>query len=181
MLICIYEGFLILTPCKSRFWHLSQYLHNYRPTKRPSVLVVQRFPPPFSCRQAIKVAGANWCSRSMWEQHTVVYHIGKNVIKTSYLNRWSHCDHSVLDPGQVPQIKGVTRSAVIISLLRYSHQLLILWCTRFPAHEHISGASKIPTVIYYDQSGKVRAVGAEAMKDGICEVAEDENWVKAEW
>jgi hypothetical protein len=36
-------------------------------------------------------------------------------------------------------------------------------------------------VIYYDQSGKVRAVGAEAMKEGICEVAEDEKWVKAEW
>jgi hypothetical protein len=36
-------------------------------------------------------------------------------------------------------------------------------------------------VIYYDLSGKVRAVGAEAMKEGIYEVAEDENWVKAEW
>jgi hypothetical protein len=35
-------------------------------------------------------------------------------------------------------------------------------------------------VIYYDQSGKVRAVGAEAIKEGIFEVAEDENWVKAE-
>ena len=27
----------------------------------------------------------------------------------------------------------------------------------------------------------VRAVGAEAMKEGICEEAEDENWEKAEW
>jgi hypothetical protein len=55
--------------------------------------------------------------------------------------------------------------------------------SRFPAHasEHISGASKIPTVICYDRNGKVRAMGAEAMKEGICEVAEDENWVKAEW
>jgi hypothetical protein len=53
--------------------------------------------------------------------------------------------------------------------------------SRFPAHEHVSGVSKIPTVIYYDRSGKVRAVGAEAMKEGIYEVAEDENWVKAEW
>ena len=52
---------------------------------------------------------------------------------------------------------------------------------RFPAHEHISGASKIPTVIYYDRSGKVRAVGAEAVQDDIYEVADDENWVKAEW
>jgi len=52
---------------------------------------------------------------------------------------------------------------------------------RFPAHEHISGASKIPTIIYYDRAGEVRAVGAEAMQEGIYEIAEDENWVKAEW
>ena len=52
---------------------------------------------------------------------------------------------------------------------------------RFPAQEHISGAFKIPTVIYYDLSGKVRAVGAEAVNEGIYEIAEDENWVKAEW
>ena len=45
----------------------------------------------------------------------------------------------------------------------------------------ISGASKIPTIIYYDQEGKVRAVGAEATKDGIFEAAEDGQWVKAEW
>ncbi|KAF8161579.1 hypothetical protein B0H34DRAFT_701592 [Crassisporium funariophilum] len=73
---------------------------------------------------------------------------------------YSGISYSVLDPGQVPEIKGVTR---------------------FPAHEHISGASKIPTIIYYDRTGKVRAVGAEAMREGIYEIAEDENWVKAEW
>ena len=52
---------------------------------------------------------------------------------------------------------------------------------RFPAHELISGASKIPTIIYYDQAGQVRAVGAEATKEGILEAAEDEQWFKAEW
>ncbi|KAF8805124.1 hypothetical protein BYT27DRAFT_7339733 [Phlegmacium glaucopus] len=72
---------------------------------------------------------------------------------------YSGISYSVLDPGQVPEIKAVTR---------------------FPALEHING-SKIPTLIYYDRNGKVRAVGAEAMKEGIYEVAEDENWVKAEW
>ena len=51
---------------------------------------------------------------------------------------------------------------------------------RFPAHDH-GGASKIPTIIYYDLGGNVRAVGAEAMREGIYEIAEDENWVKAEW
>ena len=52
---------------------------------------------------------------------------------------------------------------------------------RFPAQEHISGAFKIPTVIYYDLSGKVRAVGAEAVNEGIYVTADDENWAKAEW
>jgi hypothetical protein len=51
---------------------------------------------------------------------------------------------------------------------------------RFPGHEHISDASKIPTIIYYDRNGKVQAVGAEAMREGIYEQAEDEQWVKAE-
>ncbi|KAJ3522838.1 hypothetical protein NMY22_g11713 [Coprinellus aureogranulatus] len=73
---------------------------------------------------------------------------------------YSGISYAVLDPGQVPEIKPVTR---------------------FPAHEHISGASKIPTVIYYDRTGHVKSVGAEAMKDGVFETAEDEGWVKTEW
>lgn len=52
---------------------------------------------------------------------------------------------------------------------------------RFPAHEYTSGASKILTIIYYDRTGKVMAVGAEAVKEGIYETATDEHWVKAEW
>ncbi|RXW25697.1 hypothetical protein EST38_g165 [Candolleomyces aberdarensis] len=73
---------------------------------------------------------------------------------------YSGISYSILDPGQVPEIKGVTR---------------------FPAHEQISGASKIPTVIYYDKAGKVCAAGAEAMREGIFETALDEEWVKSEW
>ncbi|KAF6752246.1 hypothetical protein DFP72DRAFT_991107 [Ephemerocybe angulata] len=73
---------------------------------------------------------------------------------------YSGISYSVLDPGQVPEIKGVTR---------------------FPAHEQISGASKIPTVIYYSKSGEVCAAGAEAMREGVFETALDEEWVKSEW
>lgn len=36
-------------------------------------------------------------------------------------------------------------------------------------------------MIYYDRNGKVRAVGAETLRDGMQEQAEDEGWVKAEW
>ena len=42
-------------------------------------------------------------------------------------------------------------------------------------------ASKIPTIIYYDQEGEVRAVGAEAVREGVFEEAEENGWVKAEW
>ncbi len=40
---------------------------------------------------------------------------------------------------------------------------------------------KIPTVIYYDRNSRVQAIGAETLRDGIQEQAEDEGWVKAEW
>ncbi|KAG2020014.1 hypothetical protein CC2G_005403 [Coprinopsis cinerea AmutBmut pab1-1] len=73
---------------------------------------------------------------------------------------YSGVSYSILDPGQVPEIKGVTR---------------------FPAHEQVSGASKIPTVIYYDRAGNAVAVGAEALREGVYEMAEDEGWEKAEW
>ena len=46
---------------------------------------------------------------------------------------------------------------------------------------HVFGAPKIPTVIYYDQRGKVKAVGAEAMNESKYEIIEKEKWVKAEW
>lgn len=45
----------------------------------------------------------------------------------------------------------------------------------------MGGDSKIPMIIYYDQGGKVRAVGAEAMRKGLLEMTEDEEWTKAEW
>ena len=52
---------------------------------------------------------------------------------------------------------------------------------RFPAQEHVGGDSKIPSIIYYDQSGVVRAVGAEAIGEGVREEAEENDWIKAEW
>ncbi|KAK0448956.1 uncharacterized protein EV420DRAFT_1313075 [Desarmillaria tabescens] len=63
----------------------------------------------------------------------------------------------VLDPGNIPEIIGVTR---------------------FPSHEHVGNEAKIPTIIYYDKEGNVRAVGAEALKQNIVEQAEEEGWVK---
>lgn len=66
----------------------------------------------------------------------------------------------MLDPGEVPVIRGVAR---------------------YPAQEHVGGDSKIPSILYYDLQGDVRAVGAEALQEHVIEQAEDEGWVKLEW
>ncbi|KAF8802608.1 hypothetical protein BYT27DRAFT_7196548 [Phlegmacium glaucopus] len=73
---------------------------------------------------------------------------------------FSGISYCILDPGEVPEIRGVTR---------------------FPAQEQVGGDSKIPTVLYYDQEGNVCAVGAEAAREGIEDHAEDGQWTKAEW
>ncbi|KAF8814878.1 hypothetical protein BYT27DRAFT_7081226 [Phlegmacium glaucopus] len=73
---------------------------------------------------------------------------------------FSGISYSILDPNQVPEIRGVTK---------------------FPAQEHVSGSSKIPTVLYYDKDGAVRAVGAETLTEGIYEMAEEGGWFKVEW
>ena len=52
---------------------------------------------------------------------------------------------------------------------------------RYPGQEHVGGDSKIPTIIYYDQSGTVRAVGAEAIGESVKEEAEENDWMKVEW
>jgi hypothetical protein len=88
-------------------------------------------------------------------------------------------DISILDPGQPPEIKGVTKYVLRVSLV--GDAVLNVPYARFPAHEQISGASKIPTIIYYDKAGNVCAVGAEALTEGIFETAEEEEWIKAEW
>ena len=71
----------------------------------------------------------------------------------------------------MPEVKGDTRSAVYFSIFISCRS----YGCRFLAQEHIGDASKIPTVIYYDRSGKVRAVDAEAMKESVYVLAEDEN------
>ena len=52
---------------------------------------------------------------------------------------------------------------------------------RFPYQEQVGGDCKIPTIIYYDEQGKVCAIGAQAVREGIDDEAEDGKWTKAEW
>ncbi|KIK02869.1 hypothetical protein K443DRAFT_5765 [Laccaria amethystina LaAM-08-1] len=71
---------------------------------------------------------------------------------------FSGISYTILDPGQVPEVRGVTR---------------------FPGNE--KGSGKIPSVIYYNKRGKVCAVGAEATQECTYHTAQREGWIKAEW
>ncbi|KAJ8595460.1 hypothetical protein M405DRAFT_929541 [Rhizopogon salebrosus TDB-379] len=73
---------------------------------------------------------------------------------------FSGVSYCILDPGEVPVIQGVSR---------------------YPAQEQVGGDSKIPSIIYYDLDGEVRAVGTEALQEHIIEQAEEEGWLKLEW
>jgi len=84
---------------------------------------------------------------------------------------------SILNPGEVPVIRGVNRY-VSFNVNPYDSQLSLY---RFPGQPTVGGSSKIPTILYYDQQGNVRAAGDEANGEGIEQVAEEKEWSKAEW
>lgn len=71
---------------------------------------------------------------------------------------FSGISYTILDPGEVPEVRGVTR---------------------FLGNEECSG--KVPSVIYYDKWGKVCSVGAEATGERTYQTAHREGWIKAEW
>ncbi|TFY76405.1 hypothetical protein EWM64_g7606, partial [Hericium alpestre] len=72
---------------------------------------------------------------------------------------FSGVSYAILEPDEVPKIYGVTR---------------------FPGQEHVAGNSKIPTIMYYNKEGKMMAAGAEAESAAIMDLAEDEEWLRAE-
>ncbi|KAI5116259.1 hypothetical protein M0805_008164, partial [Coniferiporia weirii] len=72
---------------------------------------------------------------------------------------FSGVSYAFLEPGEVPKIHGVTR---------------------YPGQEHVTGNTKIPSLLYYDRDGNVRAAGAEAEGAQIDDEAEDNGWSKVE-
>ncbi|KAH8832713.1 hypothetical protein DL96DRAFT_1459073 [Flagelloscypha sp. PMI_526] len=70
---------------------------------------------------------------------------------------FSGVSYTILTPGEIPTIFGVTR---------------------FPGQEHNVGNSKIPSLMYYSSTGELKAAGAEA--EHLSGVAEEENWQKVE-
>jgi len=45
----------------------------------------------------------------------------------------------------------------------------------------VAGAPKVPSVLYYDKQGNMRAAGAEVNSAENVERADDEEWIKIEW
>ena len=60
------------------------------------------------------------------------------------------------------------------------HELAAKACPRFPGQEHVAGNSKIPSIMYYDPLGNMKAAGAEADGAAVLAQAEDEGWSKIE-
>lgn len=51
---------------------------------------------------------------------------------------------------------------------------------RFPAQALVRGDAKVPSILYYDRDGDVRAAGAEVLSEGVIESALTSGWTKAE-
>ncbi|KZT05487.1 uncharacterized protein LAESUDRAFT_727131 [Laetiporus sulphureus 93-53] len=75
---------------------------------------------------------------------------------------YSGVSFCILDPGEIPQIRSVT-------------------CYPGQEGDNKLRDTKIPTIVYYDEEGTVRAVGAEARLDANRLQALDEGWVLAQW
>lgn len=76
--------------------------------------------------------------------------------------------------------------AVLIATLFFRQRTLITYTVvlenhRYPGQEHVAGSPKIPTVMYYDRSGKMQSAGAETALPETTETAEEEEWLKVEW
>ncbi|KAG8215047.1 hypothetical protein J3R82DRAFT_8456 [Butyriboletus roseoflavus] len=71
---------------------------------------------------------------------------------------YSDISYSILQPGEIPQPQGVTK---------------------YPGQGQV-GDCKLPSIMYYDHVGDLKAVGYEALKDELVEVALTEGWVKLE-
>ncbi|KAF8550552.1 hypothetical protein OG21DRAFT_1478486 [Imleria badia] len=75
---------------------------------------------------------------------------------------YSGISYCILQPGQVPDIRGVTKQV-------------------FPGQTEGRGNAKVPSILYYDAWGNVKAAGSEALSMNVVNDAEENGWTKAEW
>jgi molecular chaperone DnaK (HSP70) len=102
----------------------------------------------------------------------------KLVVGIDIGTTYSGVSYAILDPGNVPVIHGVNRCAGSPSVYTGLPTLISF---SYPAQESVGGDAKIPSVLYYDQNGLVRAVGAEALLQSNIELAGEQQWVRADW
>ena len=69
-----------------------------------------------------------------------------------------------------------SRGKFFISLYRSA-----LTGPRFPAQALVNGDAKVPSLLYYDGTGNVRAAGAEVLTESVLETALTEKWTMVEW
>lgn len=72
---------------------------------------------------------------------------------------WGSLFDSILDPGVPPTIQGVNQ---------------------FSGQEKVGGDTKVPTVVYYDTGGNIKAIGSDCTDDDWA-LDQSEMWFKAEW
>ncbi|KAH9840789.1 uncharacterized protein C8Q71DRAFT_794860 [Rhodofomes roseus] len=86
----------------------------------------------------------------------------KLVLAIDVGTTYSGVSYCILTPGEIPKVHSITR---------------------FPGQEgeDKSRDTKIPSVVYYDDGGKVRAVGAEACLDSTRVEAQENGWTLVEW
>ncbi|KAN0086241.1 hypothetical protein V8E55_007375 [Tylopilus felleus] len=75
---------------------------------------------------------------------------------------------------------GTTYSGASYCILVPRRVPEVLAVARFPAQGVARAEARVPSLLYYDQSGAVRAAGAEALTQDIIQTAKSEGWMKAE-
>ena len=87
---------------------------------------------------------------------------------------FSSVSYCIKEPHHTPEILSVARYAL--------HRLLSIFFIghRFPSQGVGYTDAKVPSVLYYDKTGIVRAAGAEVLAQDVNERALIEEWSKAE-
>ncbi|KIJ10677.1 hypothetical protein PAXINDRAFT_57002, partial [Paxillus involutus ATCC 200175] len=77
---------------------------------------------------------------------------------------------------------GTTNSAISYCILEQGRLPRIHRVNRFPGQKHGHGDARVPSVLYYDNIGNVRAIGRSALTDeNVIETAEEDGWMMVEW
>lgn len=102
------------------------------------------------------------------------------VIAIDVGTTFSGVSYAILRPGEIPFIQGVTRLVLKNRYLPAHYLDTYSKTSRFPDQDRVAGDKKVPSVMYYDETGQVRAAGATAQDQNTMDQAEDEGWTKVE-